>query len=160
MLLKIIFYAEKEAQAGSLAPEAGPEALPIREAARGGLDLPAGPGSAGLISDSAQPSALCVPVSRECSEPGALTLEVFGTHRCPHTFGEVHSLLVPGELRLPACRTRRPHPAWPDPGRPFLGQATSLTEPASFPPRSLDAFSVRPQNKAYFKWSRLRRYLR
>ncbi|KAM7231381.1 hypothetical protein CapIbe_017826 [Capra ibex] len=82
----MIFYAEKEAQAGSLAPEAGPAALPIREAARGGLDLRAGPGSAGFISDSAQPSALCVPVSRECSEPGALTLEVFGTHRCPHTF--------------------------------------------------------------------------
>ena len=48
MLLKLIFYAEKEAQAGSLAlvrfPEAGPAALPIREAGPGGLGFSSWPG--------------------------------------------------------------------------------------------------------------------
>ena len=86
MLLKLIFYAEKEAQAGSLAHWCG-FPRPARRRCPSGKQAPvawvfrAGPGSAGFISVSAQPSALCVPVSRGVSEPGALTLEVFGTHR-------------------------------------------------------------------------------
>lgn len=86
MLLKMIFCGERESlslQLSSLVrfPEAGPAALPIREAGRGGLGFPSWAGVRRLHQRLAQPSALCVPVSTGCSEPGALTLAVFGTHR-------------------------------------------------------------------------------
>lgn len=121
-----------------------PAALPVRAAGRGDLGFPSWSG----VRRPHQRLAQRLPCAFPCPQ-GALTLAVFGTHRRPHTFGEVQSQSAGARGAKTACRAGGPTRPGPTregvPGpSDFTGRARALRLLASFRRRSLDAFPVKP----------------